>query len=78
MDTQGRRTGADNPRTAGRGARSFVTPHRCNDRLEDVMMCLADGQYRAQSLQRVKLLWQCMRSAKGMEPAEPPTLCGTK
>ena len=74
MDTQGRRTGADNPRTAGRGARSFVKPHRCNDRVEDVCMCLVDGEYRPQTVERLKLMFQCLRSSVGSEPKEPPCL----
>ncbi|BBN06582.1 hypothetical protein Mp_3g22380 [Marchantia polymorpha subsp. ruderalis] len=46
-------------------------PHRCNDRLEDLIQALFEGDPRKNLPGPWRLLWQCIRSNPGEEPTEP-------
>ncbi|EPS60082.1 hypothetical protein M569_14723, partial [Genlisea aurea] len=45
--------------------------HRCNDRVEDVIYALFEGNPFKTVPGPFKLFWQCMRSKPGEEPTEP-------
>ncbi|KAJ8490648.1 hypothetical protein OPV22_012369 [Ensete ventricosum] len=45
--------------------------HRCNDRAEDVIQALFEGNPFKTVPGPFKLFWQCMRSKPGEEPTEP-------
>ncbi|PSS14422.1 Autophagy-related protein [Actinidia chinensis var. chinensis] len=46
-------------------------PHRCNDRVEDVIQACFEGNPFKTVPGPFKLFWQCMRSKPGEEPTEP-------
>ncbi|CAK9217787.1 unnamed protein product [Sphagnum tenellum] len=46
-------------------------PHRCNDRLEDIVQALFEGDPRKTLPGPFKLYWKCMQSKPGEEPTEP-------
>ncbi|CAN4103472.1 unnamed protein product [Withania somnifera] len=46
-------------------------PHRCNDRVEDVVQACFEGNPFKTIPGPFKLFWQCMRSKPGEEPTEP-------
>ncbi|KAL3693007.1 hypothetical protein R1sor_006658 [Riccia sorocarpa] len=46
-------------------------PHRCNDRLEDLIQALFEGDPRKNLPGPWRLFWQCIHSNPGEEPTEP-------
>jgi len=46
-------------------------PHRCNDRLEDFVQALFEGDLRRTVPGPAKLFWQCYNSKPGEEPTDP-------
>ncbi|KAJ7295345.1 hypothetical protein O6H91_02G125100 [Diphasiastrum complanatum] len=46
-------------------------PHRCNDRIEDLVQALFEGNLQKSVPSPARLLWRCMRSRPGEEPTEP-------
>ncbi|KAG0560677.1 hypothetical protein KC19_9G004400 [Ceratodon purpureus] len=46
-------------------------PHRCNDRLEDFVQALFEGDLRKNLPGTAKLFWKCYKSKPGEEPNEP-------
>lgn len=53
-------------------------PHRCNDRLEDLIQALAseEGSIVRDFLPTARLLGKCFMSKKGQEPSDPYVLLG--
>ncbi|KAH7842928.1 hypothetical protein Vadar_010799 [Vaccinium darrowii] len=71
---------SSSPRPVGRrespwgmseGDHKQPTPHRCNDRVEDVIQACFEGNPFKTVPGPFKLFWQCMRSRPGEEPTEP-------
>lgn len=50
---------------------SALRPHRCNDRVEDAVQALFEGDFRHVFLPRARIAWECFRSAPGQEPDVP-------
>ncbi|XP_041991432.1 uncharacterized protein LOC121742373 [Salvia splendens] len=48
-----------------------VKAHRCNDRVEDVIYALFEGNPFKTIPAPFKLFYQCMRSKPGEEPTDP-------
>ncbi|CAM6117736.1 unnamed protein product [Calypogeia fissa] len=46
-------------------------PHRCNDRLEDVIQALFEGSPRKNLPGPARLFYQCLQSNPGEEPSDP-------
>jgi len=46
-------------------------PHRCNDRLEDFVQALFEGDPRKNLPGPAKLFWRCYKSKPGEEPKDP-------
>lgn len=46
-------------------------PHRCNDRLEDFVQALFEGDLRKNLPGPAKLFWRCYLSKPGEEPNDP-------
>lgn len=46
-------------------------PHRCNDRLEDLIQALFEGDPRRNLPGPAKLFYQCLQSNPGEEPSDP-------
>ncbi|XP_073389863.1 uncharacterized protein [Physcomitrium patens] len=46
-------------------------PHRCNDRLEDFVQALFEGDPRKNLPGPAILFWRCYKSKPGEEPTEP-------
>lgn len=51
--------------------RSQLHPHRCNDRVEDFIFALFEGEPTKNLPRPWRLMWQCFGSKVGEEPAEP-------
>lgn len=56
--------------------RKNTKQHRCNDRIEDLVQALADedSRWTRDVPPAAKLLWRCIRSEEGLEPADPYVL----
>ena len=50
---------------------SALRPHRCNDRVEDAVQALFEGDFRHVFVPRARMAWKCFRSAPGEEPDAP-------
>ncbi|KAE9600707.1 hypothetical protein Lalb_Chr14g0375741 [Lupinus albus] len=46
-------------------------PHRCNDRVEDVIQACFEGNPFKTVPGPFKLFWKCMHSKPGQEPTDP-------
>ncbi|GMH41405.1 hypothetical protein BSKO_09315 [Bryopsis sp. KO-2023] len=53
--------------------KKVAKPHRCNDRVEDVIQALFEGfgDYRNTLRPAWSVMWRCFRSNEGEEPADP-------
>jgi len=57
----------------GKRAHLKPTPHRCNDRVEDVVQGIFKSKWRDNLYPQISLMFECLNSQPGQEPTAPYT-----